>query len=220
MALVHSDVGMGKAPHRVWAKEDYWEDPSVKLSCVVAICRQHLKADNRLPLMVDPETRDVLIENQEEYPSPLVYDLPPAHRSTIAAPDKIVIYTCFSLQSMYIQHVLHLCGFEFLFYSANQSMQERAASLEAFRWSGRDGPRVLILSGMDIHGLNIACVNILVIVVSPLAVLCQMWLITLHRTPCGPRKMTASSSVASGSIPRRSRYTCTGLSRMGPQMCS
>ena len=179
MALMHHVVGMGKAPDMLWeTKDGYEEDPSMKLSSLVSICLQHLKADNRLPLMVDPETRNGLIENGEEYPFPSISDLSPAHRSAVSDPDKIVVYACFPSQSIYIQHVLNLYGVKSLFYNGTQTMAERAASLEAFRRSGRDGPRILILSGVGIYGLNVACANILVIVVRPLAVFRQLWLIT------------------------------------------
>ena len=182
MALMHPTVGTAKAPSAgvLWAtQEEYEMDPSMKLSTLVTICMHHMEEkDHNPPLMVNPVAPDEFLVNHEEYPPPSVYDLPYAHRSAIAAPDKIVVYACFPSQSNYIQHVLELYGLKSLFYNGTQTMAERAASLEAFRRSGRDGPRILILSGVGIYGLNVACANILVIVVRPLAVFRQLWLIT------------------------------------------
>ena len=172
MALMHHAVGTARA-HKsgvLWAtKEEYDKDPSMKLNSLLAICVHHLTKDNAFPVMV---YRKSLIENEAPYPSPSDSQLAPAHQPAVAAPDKIVVYACFPSQSMYIQHALKLYKVKSLFYNGTQSMTERVESLEAFRRSDRDGPRVLILSGVGIYGLNIACANILIIVVSPITVIC------------------------------------------------
>lgn len=48
------------------------------------------------------------------------------------------------------------------------SQRKRVATLEAFKNSGRDGPRVLLISSVGSLGLNIAFANILIIVVRPI----------------------------------------------------
>lgn len=53
--------------------------------------------------------------------------------------------------------------------------QERIANLEAFKNSGRDGPRVLLLSSVGAIGLNIAFANILIIVVRVVSVKHVIW---------------------------------------------
>jgi SNF2 family DNA or RNA helicase len=50
-------------------------------------------------------------------------------------------------------------------------MNRRNTVLDAFRTSTREsGPRVLILSGVGIVGLNLACANILVVMVRAMLV--------------------------------------------------
>ena len=142
--------------------EDHDRDPSMKSTNLLVICSSHLAQDHQHPFMVNPVTPNQLALNREEYPSPPVSDIP----------DKIVVYTCFASQSACIRHVLELAKIKCLVYNNSQTKTERTVSLEAFRQSGRDGARVLILSGVGIYGLNLACANILIIVASPITVFC------------------------------------------------
>lgn len=59
-------------------------------------------------------------------------------------------------------------GVKFLEVSGNITPSERVKRLKQFRASGRDGERVLILSNVGSVGLNIACANIVIIVVRSL----------------------------------------------------
>lgn len=62
-------------------------------------------------------------------------------------------------------------GIEVLSIHGKHSQRQRIATLERFRSSGRDGPRVLLISNVGSVGLNIAFANILVIVVRQYALM-------------------------------------------------
>ena len=174
MALMHHTVASGDhaAIHELWdTLEEYKEDPSMKLNALVRICKYHLAGDDAPPLKVDPEAKDALIENIDP-PKSTSSDSNPAPTAPVTAPtpDKIVVYAAFPSQNMYIQRVLELYGIKSLLFSGIQSVTERAASLEKFKRSKRKGPRVLIVSNVGLYGLNVACANIMVVVVSHSAV--------------------------------------------------
>lgn len=163
---MHHVVASGEAadPRELWkSRTDYEQNPSMKLNSLVSLCMHHLASDGRHPLMVDYSKRGVLKENLElpaTRPDP---DCGPA--DVASAPDKIFVYAAFPSQNMYIQRVLALYGIESLVFSGLNSLGERTAILEKFKRSGRDGPRVLIVSNVGLYGLNVAFANILIVVV-------------------------------------------------------
>lgn len=61
--------------------------------------------------------------------------------------------------------MLKHAGIEYVAIYGEVSQRSRVEKLRQFRESGRDGARVLILSNVGSVGLNIACANILIIVV-------------------------------------------------------
>lgn len=121
-------------------------------------------------------------------PSPL---LQPQQEQTQASdtPDKIIVYvffissfslitmvscavTCDTTRSMWddslnlpLLQVLKHHNIKFVTIDGNKKQRDRVATLEEFKNSGRDGPRVLLLSNVGSIGLNIAFANILIIVV-------------------------------------------------------
>lgn len=46
------------------------------------------------------------------------------------------------------------------------SLDARSRAIREFQEAGRDGPRVMVLSNVGITGLNLACANIIIVLVS------------------------------------------------------
>lgn len=65
-----------------------------------------------------------------------------------------------------LQQVLDIHKIKHVSISGKAPVPTRTKTLQEFRSSDRDGPRVLLLSNVGLTGLNLPCANILVIVVS------------------------------------------------------
>lgn len=99
-----------------------------------------------------------------------------------AVADKIIVYSYF-VSSLNLLKVVSRCAgmpgygmlnlmqvlnhnnIKFIAITGEQKQGERVKNLEKFKNSGRDGPRVLVVSNVAALGLNIAFANILVILV-------------------------------------------------------
>lgn len=57
-------------------------------------------------------------------------------------------------------------GVQYMSINGNNPPKVRQKTLEHFRAAGRDDPRVLIISTVGITGLNLACANIVIMLVS------------------------------------------------------
>jgi SNF2 family DNA or RNA helicase len=66
------------------------------------------------------------------------------------------------------EQVLKENGIKYVSIHGSLSQKARVDMLREFRESGRDGARVLVISNVGSVGLNIACANILIIVVRTL----------------------------------------------------
>lgn len=139
----------------------------MKLNALVCICKHHL-AGNVAPLLkVNLEAKDDLIKNLDLS----AHEFELASISLPLTLDKIVVYTIFLSQDIYIQCVLELYRIKSLLFMGLQLVMERAASLKMFKWSKCNGPYVLIISNVSLYRLNVMCANIIVVVVSDLAVI-------------------------------------------------
>lgn len=158
----------------------------------------------------------------------LIYDTtaPKDPRPPLSLPDKIVMYVAFpstltvllpvSLSSILAStisnlrfQILALFGLKYIEVTGRLAPAARAAALKAFEQGGRDDPRILILSNVGMVGLNIACANILIIVVRSVSISCSCCSLH-HRTRSGRLKRIHSSSVGFGDGPNRSWCTSTG----------
>jgi len=70
------------------------------------------------------------------------------------------------MPSQTILQVLEHHNIQVITIDGNKRQRDRITTLEAFKSSRRDGPRVLLISNVGSLGLNIAFANILIIVVS------------------------------------------------------
>ena len=173
MALMHHTVASGERAviHELWdTVEEYEADSSMKLNALVRLCRHHLAGDNACPLKVDPDTKNRLVANLDlmEWSSSDTDSSDSDASAPVSAShlDKIVVYAAFPSQNTYIQCVLELYGIKSLLFTGLQSVTERAASLEQFKRGKQNDPRVLIVSNVGLYGLNVACANIMIVVVS------------------------------------------------------
>ena len=77
---------------------EYEEDLSMKLNALVCICKHHLAGDVAPLLKVNLEAKDDLIKNLDLS----AHEFEPASTSLPWTLDKIVVYTVFSSQNIYI----------------------------------------------------------------------------------------------------------------------
>lgn len=145
-----------------------WEAyPSTKLNAMVKLLLWHLEEDNRAPLRVseDPQTHE--LTNELEPVPEWVPQIRPAHSS----PDRIIVFVAFPSNNYLVTAVLDLFGIQYIEVNGNKGTPARAVALETFKRSVRNGPRVLLLSGVGATGLNITEANITIALVSiPLTV--------------------------------------------------
>ena len=99
---------------------------------------------------------------------------------------------------------LKLHGIEAVYLNGSMSASKRTEVISEFRNSGRDGARVMVMSGVGMVGLNLPVANILIVVVScvVLANLTRSGTrLTFGRTPYGlPWKTTSSSGEFGGTL--------------------
>jgi superfamily II DNA/RNA helicase len=75
--------------------------------------------------------------------------------------------------------VFHLNGIKCLLLNGDVPLQERTSVIEKFRSSGVDGPRVLIVSKIALHGFNFPFSHIVVKMVSGILLSSSILLIDL-----------------------------------------
>lgn len=162
--------------------QEWKTQASVKLEALAELLTAHLGQDGLTPRAVAPQgtdpATDILI------PDPGFVQWKPLQVSE--QPDKIVVYLAFPSSNVLVKlvsHCLHcpsiqcrdsfvkilgLYGIPVLELSGKTEMAQRSSILAAFKNGGRKDPRVLLLSGVGMTGLNIAFANILIMVVSSL----------------------------------------------------
>ncbi|KAG1834958.1 P-loop containing nucleoside triphosphate hydrolase protein [Suillus subalutaceus] len=158
-ALLHPSCNPGYP----WANPsnlDEWKkDPSRKLDVLAQVIDWHQAQDGRLPLQV---VDDVLVVSSADP------DVTAGVADSVPC-DKIIVYCAFPSSYTQVLKVLELNGIPTLQIYGKLSMSTRTDVIAQFKSSGRDGPRVLIISNVGLTGLNLPCANILIIVDS----LCQ-----------------------------------------------
>ncbi|KAH8069437.1 P-loop containing nucleoside triphosphate hydrolase protein [Cristinia sonorae] len=148
------------------ATTEEWENnPSRKLDVLVQVITHHLKTPNAAYLKSTKregfkgafDKYDVTAD--EVGPPP-----PPSHDKLghINGPDKIIVYSAFPSNNPLIVNVLRLFFIEALELHGSMGSKARNEVLETFRKSDKLGPRVLIVSGVGVQGLNLACANIVI----------------------------------------------------------
>ncbi|KAG2352396.1 P-loop containing nucleoside triphosphate hydrolase protein, partial [Suillus spraguei] len=153
-------------PHMNPTEEQSWTRPksleqwnvspirSMKLDVLAKLLKYHLESDGRQPLMMDKSGRN-LIPN----PAFKVGNTQPNQ------PDRIVVFSAFVTSNQAILDILDLHGIHALELNGQTPMKKRKGILDDFRSSsGTKGARVLILSGVGMVGLNLACANLMVVV--------------------------------------------------------
>ncbi|KAG2352807.1 P-loop containing nucleoside triphosphate hydrolase protein, partial [Suillus spraguei] len=152
-ALLHPSCN----PGRLWADpstlEEWTKDPSRKLDTLVEIIRWHLEVDARAPLRV---VDDKLVPSANS-----------ANETSLTggAPcDKVLVYCAFPSSYTQIMKVLQLREIQALQIHGKITIPARTEIITKFKDSGRDGPRVLIVSNVGLTGLNLPCASILIIV--------------------------------------------------------
>ncbi|KAH7917293.1 hypothetical protein BV22DRAFT_1026655 [Leucogyrophana mollusca] len=106
------------------------------LDALAHILQYHLAEDGRQPLKADAEGRGV--EPDPAYDTQPVTDLP----------DKIVVYSAFPASNEIICDIFKLFGIQYLELNGKTPMNRRQGIIKQFQAADRDGPRVLILSGV------------------------------------------------------------------------
>ncbi|PSR82818.1 hypothetical protein PHLCEN_2v5964 [Hermanssonia centrifuga] len=143
-----------------------------KLDTVVQILKHHLAHDNAA-MLHEVGDHNVLIPQADHVP-----------RTNITTPDKIVVYSAFTSHNAFIRQVFKVNGIKSMEITGAAPMAQRTNTLSTFRASGRDGPRVLIISQVGSVGLNIEFANVLVLLDSCWSAVEDLQTIgRLHRVP-------------------------------------
>ncbi|EIW79437.1 hypothetical protein CONPUDRAFT_73886 [Coniophora puteana RWD-64-598 SS2] len=140
------------------SRED-WESSdrkSIKLDILVQLVLHHLEHDSATPLAVQEDFRSLRVRTDEEE------DGAPRTEPIEGKPDKIIVYSGFPSSNHIIGDVFDVYGIKYLECNGEVDVKDRAPVLDEFRAAGRDGPRVLILSGAGMFGLNLADANIMI----------------------------------------------------------
>ncbi|KAG1829710.1 P-loop containing nucleoside triphosphate hydrolase protein [Suillus subalutaceus] len=153
-ALLHPSCNPGYP----WANPsnlDEWKkDPSRKLDVLAQVIGWHQEQDGRLPLHI---VDDILVASSAnpDVTADIADSLPC---------DKMIVYCAFPSSYTQVLKVLELNGILTLQIYGKLSMSTRTDIIAQFKRSGRNGPRVLIVSNVGLTGLNLPCANILIIV--------------------------------------------------------
>ncbi|GBE89337.1 hypothetical protein SCP_1503450 [Sparassis crispa] len=131
--------------------EDWRNKPSKKLETLVEVLQHHLETDGAAPLAVTGPGLGNHPDHVEFHP-------------VAGSPDKIVVYINFPSHLPLIGAVLDLYGIKYVTYDGDTTLAQRQVSLKEFKAADRDGPRVMIMSGVGLAGMNIACANHLIVV--------------------------------------------------------
>ncbi|KAH9926072.1 P-loop containing nucleoside triphosphate hydrolase protein, partial [Amylocystis lapponica] len=135
--------------------EEWKKEATAKLVALSTILQYHLEVDARVPLQIKDKTTNELEISTKE-----TVEL----RGPEAKPDKIIVYCAFPSNLPVLCPILELYGIPHLTLVGNMTPAKRTQALKAFQSGGRDDPRVLVMSGVGMVGLNIAFANILIII--------------------------------------------------------
>ncbi|KAA1479710.1 hypothetical protein DENSPDRAFT_750710, partial [Dentipellis sp. KUC8613] len=171
-------------------KDDWNTSSSAKLDTILRLVKYHLEADGRPPIVMATAPSSSPVSSPVEGEIDIDDVVPPAGQNRFIShpqegsrdysgmpPDKVVLYSFFPMNFDLMTGILEANGIKVAAMSGSQSMAIRASILRQFTQSGRDGIRVLILSGVGTVGLNIAEANILIIVDVMWSVLSEQQLI-------------------------------------------
>ncbi|KAG1741027.1 P-loop containing nucleoside triphosphate hydrolase protein [Suillus occidentalis] len=152
---------MNPSEDRPWVKPtslEAWENSphkSVKLDVLGRLVSYHLMQDGRPPMEMDESGHTLTANPMFEASGSIADD---------THPDRIVVYSAFPSSNRAIFDILDLHDVLAVELNGKTPMNKRNAVLGEFRSSTRkSGPRVLILSGVGMVGLNLACANIMVV---------------------------------------------------------
>ena len=177
------------------AYEEYQAQPSGKLERLVAILRHHLASDgaSEMRTMEQEEKEEASGPSQQQQSQQQPQPPPPPpqqqqqqqQHGPPLPPDKIIVYSYFPSSFWLIklvsdprffvkkvsggwtneEQVLEANGIKVVTMHGGLSQQKCVDLLNQFRYCDRNGARVLLISNVGSVGLNIACANILIIVV-------------------------------------------------------
>jgi SNF2 family DNA or RNA helicase len=153
-------------PHMNPSAGKRWEPPksidewtnvmaSTKLDTLAKIVVHHMTQDNLHPLKASDDGRTIAIDSSAELDDRKHIDC-----------DRIVIFSAFPSSNAAIRDILTLYGIKSVEFNGKTPHAKRKKVLNEFRRSTSEaGARVLILSTVGAVGLNLACANIMIIVV-------------------------------------------------------
>lgn len=160
-------------------KADWEANTSTKIKNLIDILLHHLGKDNA-PLLrrADGDSNDLEedplweLEEQDDdndkadYPDRIViYVAFPSNNQLITAASWI-LQTCLYLLTDLDLQVLRFYKIKYIEINGSKRTSMRSKDIEKFRTSGRNGPRVCLLSNVGTMGLNLPQANILVALVS------------------------------------------------------
>ncbi|KAG1744242.1 hypothetical protein EDB19DRAFT_1632838 [Suillus lakei] len=152
---------MNPTEEQSWTKlkslEEWNTSPtkSMKLDTLVKLLMYHLESNSRWPLVIG-ESDYNLVPN-------LAFE---AGNANPDEPDRIVVLSAFVTSNQAIVDILDLHGIHVLELNGQTPMKKHKGILDDFRTSvvGTKGACILILLGVGMVGLNLACANIMVVV--------------------------------------------------------
>ncbi|KIK38068.1 hypothetical protein CY34DRAFT_91603, partial [Suillus luteus UH-Slu-Lm8-n1] len=154
-ALLHPSCNAGYPWANPSSLDEWKKDPSRKLDVLAQVICWHQALDGRPPLHVVDDRLTVSPANSNVTTSSIAASIPR---------DKIIVYCAFPSSYTQVLKVLELNGVQTLQIHGKLSTSTRTDIISQFKSSGRDGPRVLIMSNIGLTGLNLPCANILIIV--------------------------------------------------------
>ncbi|KAG2747793.1 hypothetical protein P692DRAFT_201716179 [Suillus brevipes Sb2] len=137
LELIAKDlVEEGGAKAAKFAAGSWRKDPSRKLDVLVQVIQWHQVHDNRQPLCIVDDQLVVSTSNSAFVPGP----------SNSVLCDKILVYCAFPSSYIQVTKVLELHSIQSLQIHGKLPPSARMDIIAKFKASGRDGPRVLIIS--------------------------------------------------------------------------
>ena len=143
----------------------------MKLDTIASILKHHLSRDGAPPLMFDESVGELVPKENSGH----------SQDPTKLPADKVLLYSFFRTNHQLIStvsgdnhlntsqlnrlKVLNGLNIAHISMQGNHSPEQRAEKVEQFKRSGRDGPRVLLVSSIGGEGLNLPMANILIIIV-------------------------------------------------------
>jgi SNF2 family DNA or RNA helicase len=133
-------------------------DPSRKLDTLAEIIKYHLEKDGRLAVSINADSSLVFPSStHSENPIPM-------------SPDKLLVYAAWPSSNEQILTVLQLYGIargNMVTLNGLMTIANRKNAVEKF--NDPAGPRIMIISGVGMSGLNLPVANILIMIVSSTA---------------------------------------------------